>query len=137
MVVFSAAWVASMLVKIASRKSLNRVFEGGHITQDVKSTGGFFKGFYERNLKLNPHDTKIIVWDEAVHIGSLILVNTSMAKTSDSMIKGASDFLQKKMGWSKKRADDVASMGVIWELPNFMGWLAGVGAIVHSHTKGR
>jgi hypothetical protein len=45
--------------------------------------------------------------------------------------------MQKKMGWSKKRADDVAHMGVIWELPNAIGWLAGVGAIVHSHTKGR
>ncbi len=134
LVVFSAAWAASMAVKLGTRKGWNRFVEG---QAPLPSTGSFVKDFYLNYLKPSKHDAKVIAWDEAVHIGSLVLLNTGMAKSADDMIRGASDVLQKKMGWSKKRSDDVASMGVIWELPNALGWLAGVGAIVHSHTKGR
>lgn len=85
--------------------------------------------------KWNDHDKKLAVWDEGVHYGSLIVMNTIVPQPTDIMIKHTSDMMQKLFGWSKKRADESAIMAVAHEIPNLLGLMAGVGAIAHARLK--
>ena len=59
-----------------------------------------------------------------------------MAKHTDELIRTASGALQKTMGWNKEKADRVSSMAMIWEMPNILGWLAGLGVIGRRHFYG-
>jgi hypothetical protein len=131
-VVFSSAWAASMAAKLAVRKLSNNMTDLNHHKEPV--TGDWFKDKVLYRY-LNKHDWAVLSADEGIHLGSLILVNRIVPKNTDDLIRGTSGILQKTLGWSKKRADNVASMGIIWEVPNVMGWLAGVGMIARSHLS--
>ena len=133
LIVFSAAFVTSLVAKIATRKALNHLT--GITTTPKRNTGNFAKDIWVNYIWPDKHDRKIFYWDEGVHMGSLILMNTGIAKQTDVMIQGSSSVLQKTLGWTKAKADRVASMAMIWEVPNVIGWLAGVGAIAHTEFK--
>ncbi len=124
-VLFSAAWVPSFLVKLASRRGLNEAMGLGdqHPWWDI--------------TKASAHDWKVAKWDEGVHYGSLLLANTLLAKPSDHLITGVSGFLQKTFGWNKQRADETAITAVIHEGPNLAGTAAGILAIAAHHSRSK
>ncbi|NBX02716.1 MAG: hypothetical protein EBR02_01350 [Alphaproteobacteria bacterium] len=124
-VLFGAAWVPSLLIKLATRRGMNKVMGIGdeHQWWDLR--------------KLSPTDKSVAVWDEGVHYGSLILANTLLAKPSDEMIRGVSGILQKTFGWSKQRSDETAVTAVIHEVPNLMGAAAGILAIAAHHSRAK
>lgn len=129
-ILFTAAFATSLVAKLAARKGMNWVM--GLESKPVPKTGNWFKDKVLYKF-LDMHDWSVVKWDEGVHIGSIVLVNTALAKPADELIKNSSTLLQKTMGWSKEKADRVSSMGVIWEIPNAAGWAAGVGRIYHHH----
>lgn len=134
-IVFSIAFIASFVMKVATRKVLNHVLDLSHSPH--VNTNRWAHDFLENYIKPDKHDRKILYWDEGIHLGSLILLNTGIAKQTDKMIHVTSSILQKSLGWSKQKSDRVASMTMIWEVPNVIGWLAGAGAIAHSELKSR
>lgn len=129
MIVFSSAWATSMAAKLATRKFIN---EKLGITKPAPRTGKWYKDAYNDFLRPTEHDKHVFYWDEGVHYGSLILMNTGAAKFTDDMIRATSNMLQ-QCGMSKQKANEMAAMGMIWEVPNALGWLAGVGKIAHHH----
>jgi hypothetical protein len=125
-VLFSAAFVPSFAAKLATRRGVNELCRPG------KDPHPWWKVW-----KAGDHDWKVVGWDEGFHIGSLILLNTGTAKYTDELIRGSSSLLQ-KMGISEKKAHELSSMAMIWELPNAIGLTAGIGAIGHDvYVKGR
>ena len=121
--VFGAAFVPSLAAKLATRRGINE-FCGhgdGHAWWKV--------------WRPNAHDTRVFAWDEGIHIGSALAINTFGAKAGDKIIQGTSNVLQKVLGWPEKRAHDVATLVTVYELPNFIGLAAGSGAILHDHFK--
>ena len=132
MIKFGASFVASMVVKLASRHLINKGMGVEHAPH-VK-TGNWFKD--EVVFKhLSPHDWRVFLADESVHLGSFFMVNNGMAKHTDSAIATASSVLQKTFGWSQEKSNQVASMGIVWELPNALGFVAGSGVIAHDRLK--
>jgi hypothetical protein len=121
-VLFSAAFVPSFLVKVAVRRGINQACGMGDHHP------------WWKVWKANTHDKKVVLWDEGVHIGSLILLNTGVAKYTDDLIRSSTSILT-KTGISQKKAHEIASMAMIWELPNIMGLMAGTGVIAHKHIK--
>lgn len=124
-IVFSSAWAISMAAKLGTRIAMNKLM---HLPS-VPSTGNWLK-----DMLPQAHDLRVVAWDEGVHLGALLLMNTASAKTTDSMIKGTTNML-KRWGLPEQKAKEVASMGIIWELPNLLGLAAGVGAIANDHFK--
>lgn len=125
LVVFGAALAPSLAAKIATRRGINQLCGMG----DGQKWWNVFKA--------NHDDRKVFYWDEGLHIGSALLLNTAGAKLSDGIIDTTSSVLQKTLGWDKKRSGDVATLLTVYELPNFIGLAAGGGAIVHSHMKSK
>jgi hypothetical protein len=126
MIVFGAAWSTSMVAKMGTRLGMNRLLQ----IKPKIVTGNWFRD----NMLPQAHDWKVLAWDEGIHIGSLIMVNTGAAKVTDEAIK-VTDKLLQNCGWSEHKAKEIASMAMIWEVPNFLGWLAGVGSIFYDHYK--
>lgn len=123
MIVFSAAWGLSMLGKVLTRRAYNSAFLG----QEAEREAGKF---------LSSHEKRIFLADEGVHYGSILLMNTIGANVTDGMISSLTSFFQ-KCGMSERKAKEMSSMAIIWELPNALGMAAGVGAIARDHLKGR
>lgn len=127
-IVFSAAFAASLVTKIATRKTLNYAMgihssHGRSIEKD-----GFTRWFMHEFIIPDKHDRQVMYWDEGFHYGSLILLNTGVAKHTDDGIRVSRKILE-TMGVSKKKAKELAEMLMIWEVPNLIGWLAGAGRI--------
>lgn len=122
MVVFSTAWAASMLAKIQTRRGMNRLL-------------GIEEPLHTSLFKLTKAEKIIIGLDEGVHYGSLLLLNTSAAHYTDDMIRTTTGLLQ-KLGLPERKAKELSSMAMIWELPNILGLFAGIGGIVGKHKHG-
>jgi hypothetical protein len=119
MIVFSAAWATSMAAKVATRRIFNRAVG---ISDDPIPAGGL----------LSAHEKRILLYDEGVHYGSILLMNTAGAKVTDELIASSTNVLT-KVGIPEKKAKELSSMAVIWELPNLLGMAAGIGAIFQNH----
>ena len=132
-IVFSSAWSISMIAKIITRKWIN---EKLNLVPKAPRSGNWWKDFKTDYLEPSKHDTDVLLWDEGVHYGSLLLLNTGLAKVTDNMLHATSNVLQ-KCGISKGKADELAGMAVIWELPNLLGFAAGTGRIAQHHLSGK
>jgi hypothetical protein len=121
LVLFGAAFLPSLAVKLAIRRGIN---EGVGLGDENK---------WWKIWKPSKHDGVVFAWDEFTHLGSLVLLNTGVAKYTDEMIRGSTSVIQKIFGVSEKKAHEIASMTMIWELPNILGLAAGTGAIAHKH----
>ncbi len=124
--VFSAAWVASMIAKLETRKFLNN--KTG-ISEDPVAGKKWWQFW-----KMTTHESIIFGMDESVHYGSLLLLNTSGAKITDEMISASKNVLV-KMGVPEKKAHEVSVMAMVWELPNLLGLFSGIGGIMGIHHK--
>lgn len=123
MIVFSAAWATSMAAKIATRRVFNRAVG---IADEAVPAGGL----------LSANEKRILLYDEGLHYGSIILMNTAGAKVTDELITSSTNVL-KKVGVPEKKAKELSSMAIIWELPNLLGMAAGIGAIFQNHLGSR
>lgn len=119
-VVFTASWVASMAAKLGTRRVMNGAFG----IQDHSGSGSWWRPTRKELI--------LLAADEPVHYGSLLLANTSLAPATDAFIRTTTDVLN-KCGVPKEKAHELASYTMIWEMPNFLGLLAGVGAIYATH----
>lgn len=133
-VVFSAAWVISMAAKLASRR-----FMTNHIPSNNVSSEHY--RHHPDNKKIfgtSKHELKLFAADEGVHYGSLLLMNTGAAKITDELINTSSNILV-KCGVPKKKAHELSSMAMIWEVPNLLGMFAGLGVIskYNNHNWGQ
>lgn len=131
-VLFVPAFLAGYATKVQMRRIMN------HLTEVEKMKPNSWWKIWEGMEigKYTPHEKFVIAWDEGVHIGSLLLLNTGASQYTDHLIRGTRSMLE-GFGLSKQKANDLASMGMIWEFPNFLGLLAGVGAIGYQHSTGR
>lgn len=125
LILFSAAWVAAMASKIATRRAMIKL-SGELVHRDPA----------QRWYGLSSEEKLIMTLDEGVHYGSLLLFNTGAAKHTDAMINATSSMLQ-SCGVPEKKAKEISGMAMIWELPNVLGMVAGMAGIYHNHHKGR
>lgn len=123
-VLFGGAWLPSFAVKVAVRRGIN------------ESMGLGDNDPWYKIWKWNDHDKRVAGWDESIHYGSMFVMNTLLPKPTDVMIEHTSSMIQKIFGWDKKRADETALMAVAHEIPNALGFAAGMGAIAHERFKG-
>ena len=127
--VVGTAGVLAFGVKLLTRTSMNRLLGVGEIT----NTGHAIKDLLH-DIKPKAHDWKVVVADEGLHVGAVLFMNTVGAKRTDDLIRSTSSILQ-KWGFPKQKADNVAAMGMVWELPNIVGFTAGVGSIAKYHLN--
>ncbi len=130
--VFGTAYFISLAAKLAVRKWVN-----AEPHEKVPNDAPLYQ-------KIRPHipiigssrAANIITFaDEGVHIGSFVYLNTMGSNLSDEHIKKMSKTLE-KLGVSPQKAKEVSTMVMVWEVPNFLGMLAGGGAIFGKHAKG-
>lgn len=124
---FVPAFVTSWAAKIATRKLTNKFLKvEDHAPPQSRK-------WWELHKMMSGKDWTVIGLDEGVHLGAIWLVNAGVPDISDGMLRTTQRIFE-KAGVPKEKAKDMASMLVIWELPNVMGWLAGVGGVIHHHT---
>lgn len=123
-VIFVPSFVTGLAVKIATRRGMNKLCG---IVDDATHSRAWWE--------FSKHEKIILCADEGVHIGSMILLNTGAAGVTDDLIRASSGVLQ-KMGFSEQKSKDISSMAMIWELPNLLGLMSGVGAILGIHKLG-
>ena len=140
LMVFSSAWVLSMVAKVNARRGLNHVLGVADTNvAKVAADASLFKKVTHHIPFVNwtPAERMIFMADEGVHIGlgSLILFNDKVASFADEQIHHLSNMLQ-KFGVSPQKAKEVSNMAVIWEAPNVAGALVGFTAIAGRHAFG-
>lgn len=134
--VFGAAWAISMRAKLYTRRGLNKLLDlHEHEVQLPKDTSWARRAM---NVvvpwdKMTSQERMIFTADEAVHYGSIALMNMPMAHVTDEMIRSAKNVVKKVSGCSDQKAQEIADMAVIWELPNLLGMMSGWGAIAGKH----
>ncbi len=133
--VFGSAYLISLGVKFFARSKVNK-WTGVDRSKSSASNATFWDKAYSHIPILgSTRDANMIMLaDEAVHIGSLIYLNTTASKFTDEHIDKMASTLE-KLGMSHKKAKEVASMAMVWEVPNALGMMAGGVAIAGKHTK--
>lgn len=132
-VIFGGAWAASMVAKGFARRQFNSHM--GIVDEEAVKTGNWIMDNVVYKIT-KPNELKLFAIDEGVHYGSLFLMNTAFAKETDKMIDTVSDILEKR-GVSKQKANELATMAVVWEGSNLLGFASGIGNILHRHSTGR
>lgn len=130
-VLFTPAWLISMAAKVGTRRLMNKHY-GIHDPGIRPSESGKKQPFWY----MTPIERRIFLADEGVHYGSLIYFNTRGADYTHDLIQATSKMLQDQTGMSERKAHDIASMTMIWELPNLLGLGAGLGVIYGKHKYG-
>lgn len=140
MMIFGAAYISSMKMKVWTRRVANHHmgFHEELPKQLAKDAPLLDKVMHEVMFwkKWSPYEQMIIAADEGVHIGSLFLLNNQLAPYTDDMIRSTTGILEKTMGWSHKKSHEVATTAWVWEAPNLLGLMAGMGAIAGKHKYG-
>ncbi len=134
-VVFGTAYGVSLAAKFGARKYANKWT--GVSEPDIPAGAGLF-GKIKSHIPFVGYtrDANMIAMaDEAVHLGSLIYLNTKASDMTEDHINKMSSALQ-KMGVSEQKAREVSTMAMVWEVPNFLGLAAGEVAIAGKHARG-
>ncbi|MBY0407043.1 MAG: hypothetical protein K2Q01_05075 [Rickettsiales bacterium] len=138
LLVFGAAYAASLEAKFLTRHGINRYFglHGGHnarIAPAANATTWQKFKHYGTLKHWSAEDKAIMFADEGMHLGALYLMNNTFAPFTDRMIKDTTGVIQKQTGWTKEKSHEVASMMWVWEAANGLGALAGMGIIAGNH----
>lgn len=135
LIVFSAAWAASMAAKLYTRSKLNEL--AGLKPDRLPTSGSWIKDQWNSVVAemKDPNTRRIFLADEGLHYGSILLMNTVGAPITDEVINSTSNVLT-KCGMSEKKAKELSSMAIIWELPNLLGMAGGIGTIIRNHNSG-
>lgn len=139
MIVFGAAYVASMGVKLFARRKMNEltgIIE--HIPAKLPSSATLWdKVKYNATFQfMAPQEKLIFLADEGVHLGALYLLNNQLAPFTDDMIKRSTKVIQSTTGVSEQKAHEIANMAWIWEASNGLGAAAGMAVIAGNHAAG-
>lgn len=137
--VFGGAWVASMIAKNMVRDKMSSLMKVNGSRQGSSNVANIsFSEKVRRHIPFvgwSAEKNMINVVDEGVHLGSLIFLNTKGSDITDSNIKTMSNALE-KVGVSEKKAKEISAMAMVWEVPNAIGSMAGIGAIFGKHAYG-
>lgn len=136
LLVFGAAWAISMRAKLYTRRGLNKLFDIHEHEVKLPSDTSFVRKAVNVVVpwdKMTSQERMIFTADEAVHYGSMVLMNMPFAHGTDEMIRTAKRVIHKATGFDEKKSQEIADMAVIWEMPNLLGMLAGFGAIAAKH----
>ena len=135
LIVFSAAWAASMAAKLYTRSKINEL--AGINTHTVPTSGSWIKDQWNSVVAevKDPNTRRIFLTDEGIHYGMIAVMNTVGAPVTDEVINSTANILN-KCGMPEKKAHEVASMAVVWELPNLLGMAGGIGTIIRNHNGG-
>lgn len=139
MIVFGIAYIVSMETKLHTRRAMNKlvgVLEELPIAPAADASLWTKVKHYGTLSHWSPQEKMIFAADEGVHLGSLYMLNNSLAPFTDEMIKSTTKMLQRTTGMDEKKAHEVASMAWVWEAANGMGAVAGIGAIAGKHALG-
>lgn len=131
-VLFTPAWLISLGVKAVVREKMKGVWD----LKEPKppKTHNWFKDNIVNYM--SPYAWKIFAVDEGIHYGSLIYFNTAGAEYTGELIQANTKMLQKSTGMSERKAHDIASMTIVWEMPNLLGLGAALGMIYGKHRYG-
>jgi hypothetical protein len=140
LMVFSSAWVLSMVAKVHARRGLNHVLGvADEQIEKIAEDASVFKKIANHIPFVNwtKAERMIFMADEGVHLGlgGLILFNDKVAGFADDQITHMTNMMQ-KMGLPQQKAKEISNMAVIWETPNIAGALAGFTAISGRHAFG-
>lgn len=135
-VVFGSAYLTALGVKYLARDKINH-FTGVSDKKPLSPNATTFQKVVSRIpiIGSTSEANMINLTDEAVHIGSLIYLNTKASKFTDEHIQKTASTLE-KLGMSHKKSMEVASMLWVWEVPNGLGMSAGIMAIAGRHAYG-
>jgi len=131
LMVYGSAWLLTWGSKLWMRDYLNNNGIKSSANSVVKKNDG---------NKLNPFnwslsDIALVVADEGVHYGSILLMagNDKVAKVTDEQIKSLQSVLE-KTGMLPKKAHEMAAYAVIYEGSNLFGMMAGMGVASAKHS---
>ncbi|MEZ5691491.1 MAG: hypothetical protein R3D71_07495 [Rickettsiales bacterium] len=139
LIVFGGAWVLSMVAKSFARDKMNKVMNvnGSNGRQKSVASDSWVRKIGDHIPFINWSNEKRMIFavDEGVHLGSLIFLNTKGSEITDDNIKTMSKALQ-KIGVSEKKAKDISTMAMVWEVPNALGSAAGLSMVFGKHAYG-
>lgn len=124
LLLFGGSWLPGLASKYMMRRYMN-----GHFGLESEQS---HQTPWWKIWKMSKHEFSILAFDEGVHYGSMLYLNTAGAKINDDMVHGATSILE-KLGMDHKQAKDVAMMSVVHEFPNALGLASAVGVIGHHH----
>jgi hypothetical protein len=124
-VLFGGSWLPGLLAKLGTRWFINEKCGINHMDA----------GRANKNpMHVSKHDLAVLIADEGVHYGSMLYLNNAGARFNESMLQATTSMLE-KCGMDHKKAQDVAMLTVVHELPNLLGLAASFGVIGHQHFK--
>ena len=139
MIVFGAAYVASMGVKLFARRKMNEItgiLEHAPAALPAGATMWDKLKYYGKFQFMAPQEKLIFVADEGVHLGALYVLNNQLAPFTDDMIQRTSKVIQRTTGASEPKAHEIANMAWIWEASNGLGAAAAMTVIAGNHAGG-
>jgi len=125
LVLFGASGVAIIGTEINVRRGMNHVL-------GVNGNGNSHDGSSWKFWKLSRKEQWIFGADKTAQIGSMIIANLVTAGATDELIRSARSIMI-KCGVPQEKAHELAGYTMIWELPNFLGLMAGLTAIYATH----
>jgi hypothetical protein len=137
MIIFGGAYVASMIVKLGTRRKMNEI--AGiieHVPAKLPASATLWDKFkYFGGLQfMAPQEKLIFALDEGVHLGSLYLLNNQLAPFTDDMIRRTTRMINKTTGLDEHKSHEIANMAWIWEAANGLGAAAAITAIAGNHA---
>lgn len=139
-IVFGAAYAISMAAKLFTRRAWN---EHHNIIEDLPApisrkevgTWNWIK-HHATFQSVSPKEKMIFAADEGVHYASLYLLNNQAAPLTDAMIRKSTKLIHDTTGLSEEKSHEISTMAWVWDAPNILGAVAGIGAIAGAHFKG-
>lgn len=137
-VVFGSAYFISLGAKLGTRRLLNDEFricrDSGRkvLPKDAKWWQHVVN--HIPIISSTKEENMIFAADELAHIGSLIYLNTTASKLTDHHIHKTASLLE-KLGISPKKSKEIAAVLHVWEIPNGIGMVAGLGTLGAIRTR--
>ena len=137
-VVGGVAWWASILAKGAARNWANTKFEIPHEERIKLAEGSPLLKRLIHKVTLrgwSKQEKMVMLSDEAVHYGSLLLLNTVGLRFTNDTVHSIQGVLEKQ-GIGKEKAHEMAEWLGRWEIANAAGIAAGMAAVYTKHAYG-
>lgn len=138
LIVFGTAWFAAISVKTPFRRVANKHLLGVEPPNAPKDNSLIeWIKHHIPFVNWTGEEKMIFLADEGVHYGSILLMglNQGVAKFTDDQVKNIAGLLE-KVGVPHDKAKQLASYAAIYELPNVLGTVSGIGAIFGKHAYG-
>jgi hypothetical protein len=121
---FGVSTAAAISSELLTRRVMNNAMG---ISMDLRPNAQWWNP-----LSVSRKEAIIVFSDKGVQMGAMLAANTLAAGTTDTLIRTATDAMT-SLGMPKEKAQELSAYTMIWEMPNFLGLLAGLGAIYATH----